>query len=426
MDNFYPVLCGGTFLTLLIRARKQRLSARDLYKTGAADKLSDRRMFLELIKTVKVNYIEPAGFGKITSEYKNCKKQSTEHLSFLKDFGSQLEAMYQASLDRMVSFIEKYLDVDPDGGLHNRLVRELLDLIEQDRDIGNEDEFRLLPDGLPAKKADLCGTLSEPLDICLPVFLLSVWHFIIRNIPDTTVGRATCESWDASYTIGEDFKRPLNISIELPVDSGIKTEKGLVPQSEPTVDDLIENELPNDGEIYHVILKKTIPSGSRFQKGFVVNKDSYAETQEVDDGEIIAIINGEVSQATKDSMRNTVDDKILPELREKLREPMLHIYDLIIKQANGKDEDVSSKLKSFIHYIDSEILNGSASRMMCLSEHGIYDSLLNLKGFVEEHSRNTSLLSDFGSICCGPSYYTQLLKEFQSLVMEIFSEDDDV
>jgi len=422
------------------------MKARDLLR-GKTEILRDTNVFLDLIKIVKKNYEEPEGFGKITSEYKSCKKQSPEHLSFFNDIAvpdinKSMITKCSESLDDTVSFMNKYLDVDPKGGMYEQLVRRLLDLIEKDQSIDDEEKFRTLPIGSPNRKTELTELNSshdKPLDICLPVFLLSIWHFILMNRRDTTIGKETYESWHLPQPegskakrvymgkIGENYQRPLNINIELPVDSDIRSKKKLLFQSKPSIDDLIENELSYASELSNFpnIMPKIINvPDSRVERGFVMNKDSCTKTEEDDYGEIKAILNGQVSQATKDSMHSIVDDEILPQLREMLREPMLHIYDLIISQANGRDEDASSELGNFINFIDSDILGVSASTMMRLSGHEMYDSLLRLREFLENYSRNTSL-SAFGNIYREPPYYTQLQEEFESLVMEIFSEDGD-
>ena len=48
-------LCGGTFLSLLINARKQRMGVREHYK-GESDGLSDPSVLLALIRVAYPDY----------------------------------------------------------------------------------------------------------------------------------------------------------------------------------------------------------------------------------------------------------------------------------------------------------------------------------------------------------------------------------
>ena len=49
MSYDYPRLCGGTFLTLLLRARKQRVKARE-HRQGQHDGLADTDIMIGLVK----------------------------------------------------------------------------------------------------------------------------------------------------------------------------------------------------------------------------------------------------------------------------------------------------------------------------------------------------------------------------------------
>ena len=71
------------------------------------------------------------------------------------------------------------------------LVRAIVDLIQQDQTIKAGDEFYIGPNGEKKKKAAL-GDLKE---VCLPSFLLGVWHYVVVNRRDNSVGRKTYDVW---------------------------------------------------------------------------------------------------------------------------------------------------------------------------------------------------------------------------------------
>ena len=53
------------------------------------------------------------------------------------------------------------------------------------------DEFYIGPNGEKKKKAAL-GDLKE---VCLPSFLLGVWHYVVMNRRDNAVGKKTYDVW---------------------------------------------------------------------------------------------------------------------------------------------------------------------------------------------------------------------------------------
>ena len=77
-------LCGGTFLSLLINARKQRMGVREHYK-GESDGLSDPSILLALIKVVYPDYADltqttKASFKTATSRYKMCQSNGGTYI----------------------------------------------------------------------------------------------------------------------------------------------------------------------------------------------------------------------------------------------------------------------------------------------------------------------------------------------------------
>lgn len=79
------------------------------------------------------------------------------------------------------------------------LVRALVDLIQQDQSIKASDEFYIEPNGEKKKKAAL-GDLKE---VCLPSFLLGVWHYVVVNRKDNGIGKKTYDMWCPSAGRGQ-------------------------------------------------------------------------------------------------------------------------------------------------------------------------------------------------------------------------------
>lgn len=195
--NDYPRLCGGTFFTLVLQALRQRMKAREHY-TGDSDGLSDPEVLVGLIKVINPDYIDTGkeNLKGTTNNYKACKTSSSTYLPFydkqvVSAFDSIVKTNYQTALNGMIGFVNYFLDVSETVHKDVNLVRALVDLIQQDQTIKADDEFYIEPNGEKKKKAAL-GDLKK---VCLPSFLLGVWHYIVVNRKDNSVGQKTYDAW---------------------------------------------------------------------------------------------------------------------------------------------------------------------------------------------------------------------------------------
>lgn len=192
-----PKLCGGTFFVLVLQALKPRIKARQHYK-GERDGLSEPEVLIGLIKVINPDYIEPkegALKGK-TNDFKSCKTSNGKYLPFgdtpeIETFDERVRTNYKAALDAMTEFINTFLETGTAVQKEVRLVKALIDLIEQDKSIQPEDVFYIGENGGQIKKTAL-GGLD---DVCLPAFLLGVLHFIVVNRKDNSVGKSTYDEW---------------------------------------------------------------------------------------------------------------------------------------------------------------------------------------------------------------------------------------
>jgi hypothetical protein len=225
VPNFtYPILCGGTFFTLILEARKQRTSKRSQY-AGELDGLSQPDILTGLGRVVLPEYVEPKNkdtYSTNVSDYKSCENNGT-NLSFLFNpavtaFDNRVKSDYRSALKSMCAFVSRFLDVGTSTAREVWLVKALLDLIDTDQSIDDSQVFYIDEDGRGIKKAAF-HTMSE---FCLQSFLLGVWHFIIKNRPENKDGKATydviCPSRDRAerkYTgkLGEDIKRSIKVRL---------------------------------------------------------------------------------------------------------------------------------------------------------------------------------------------------------------------
>ena len=221
--NEYPRLCGATFFTLVLQALRQRMKAREHY-SGDSDGLSDPEVLVGLIKVINPDYSDPGkeNLKGTVNNYKACKTSTSAYLPFDDDqvisaFDTTVRTDYQTALNGMIGFVNGFLDLGESVHKDANLVRALIDLIQQDQTIKAGDEFYVGPNGEKKKKAAL-GDLKE---VCLPSFLLGVWHYIVVNRKDNSVGKKTYDVWCPSagggqrkYTahMGEGILEGLTIS----------------------------------------------------------------------------------------------------------------------------------------------------------------------------------------------------------------------
>lgn len=195
--NEYPRLCGGTFFTLVLQALQQRMNAREHYD-GDSDGLSDPEVLVGLIKVINPAYVDPGKekLKTIVNNYKRCETSTSTYFPFGDDqvisaFDEIIRNNYQTALNGMIGFVNDFLDVSETVHKDVNLVRALIDLIQQDQTIKASDEFYIGPNGEKKEKAAL-GDLKE---VCLPSFLLGVWHYVVMNRRDNAVGKKTYDVW---------------------------------------------------------------------------------------------------------------------------------------------------------------------------------------------------------------------------------------
>jgi hypothetical protein len=203
--NEYPRLCGGTFFTLVLQALQQRMNAREHYD-GDSDGLSDPEVLVGLIKVINPAYTDPGKerLKTIVNNYKRCESSTSTYFPFSDDqvvaaFDETVRTDYQTALNGMIGFVNNFLDVSKAVHKDANLVRAIVDLIQQDQSIEAETEFYIGQNGEKKKKA----ALGDLKDVCLPSFLLGVWHYVVVNRKDNSVGKKTYDVWCPSAGGGQ-------------------------------------------------------------------------------------------------------------------------------------------------------------------------------------------------------------------------------
>lgn len=184
----YSKLCGGTFLTLLLK--RKRINK----KTGKpnANSLFLRDLFM-LIGDIFYKEFKGRSAATTTSKYKSCESINTGFLNTLADdnikkFNDLIKNDYEKLMYGMQSYIDSYLLIDPKDPW---LVYALLELIDDDIDIKESYEFYCMPDGKTIRKDDL---LRESV-ISVPALLIGIWYYVINEKISNRIGRETFLSW---------------------------------------------------------------------------------------------------------------------------------------------------------------------------------------------------------------------------------------
>ena len=193
----YPRLCGGTFMTLVIQALRQRKKAREHYK-GESDKLNDPDVLVGLITVINPDYKDPgkAVLKTKANDYKSCKLSKGQYLPFgekltIGVFDKRVQEDYLVARNDMSTFVDRFIETGTMLQKDVRLVKALIDLIDQDDSIDDDVEFPIGENGELVRK-DHFGDLDK---VCLPAFLLGIWHFIVVNRKNNKVGQDTYDIW---------------------------------------------------------------------------------------------------------------------------------------------------------------------------------------------------------------------------------------
>ena len=239
----YFRLCGGTLFTLIIEASLPKPSNSEIY-SGTENYITDEILLTDLLRIAMPSL--PALVSNDALRFKQCVGKTSRKLKTAKgEIGvaltKRLDSEYSACYQAMTTFISKFLD-QPQGK-DQKLVRALLELIEQDQSIAPTQAFRVSPWGKAISKSDM----AEMVVINIPSFLLGVLHFSLTEILDNSVGQETYNTWCPKSSteherryyqghMGEKITRKISFNYTLDDDTNISPVQALTDDSVFTED----------------------------------------------------------------------------------------------------------------------------------------------------------------------------------------------
>lgn len=165
-------LCGGTFFTLLLEARKQLLGANEHY-AGKKDGLTEYETLIGLARVIRSDLATPMPTEIKTiqgnaSEYKKCKNAGGGYFPFgdktaLRVFDERVKNEYVDTVRKMCCFVDGFIDAGGDIKKDELLVKALVELIALDNYIDDSQSFYIREDGTTAQKKELVNMKEIPL-----------------------------------------------------------------------------------------------------------------------------------------------------------------------------------------------------------------------------------------------------------------------
>jgi hypothetical protein len=191
-EYMHPVLCGGIFFTLLLEARGQRTGKRGNAK-GETDGLSQTDLLIELVKIIG-KFNPPAKISTLKKNvggYRQCDDNGGTYFSAaletenrVKAFDEKVKSNYASVLSDMSVLVARFIDEDKAV----MLIKALLEVIGSDEALSDAVFY-------VGDESTTRDDLLKMESVCLPSFLLGVWHYIVLNVQDNTVGQPTFKEW---------------------------------------------------------------------------------------------------------------------------------------------------------------------------------------------------------------------------------------
>lgn len=209
-----PYLCGGTFLTQILRARKA-LTTSTGHTNGQKESLSEQETFRRLISIYHLSdFYGGTSLKPYTSKYKRCTDSLTAYGQFSdydlqRAFDEDIKSDNSTALRMMAEFVQEFIN----PALWLQLVRCLLDMIKSDEDIQADDRFYITADATAVMAKDIIKLGHFHIE----PFLLGVWHYIIMNRADKNEkGAYTYNEWyqnkgDYRGTIGNGITHKFSV-----------------------------------------------------------------------------------------------------------------------------------------------------------------------------------------------------------------------
>jgi len=213
-----PRLCGGTFFTLLLEAREQRTSKRN-NADGKTDGLSQPELLIELVRIIKPSFNPPVKISTLKKNvggYRKCEDNGGTYFAAVFEssdvdaFDLRIKSEYHNVVSAMSELIERFISDDKGEWLF----KALLGVIGKDTSI----DKNFIIYGNQMSKSEVMNIDN----ISLASFVLGIWHYVVTNVKDNTVGQATFNNWHTkkgdtnsewvfNSDIGNEIKRTITI-----------------------------------------------------------------------------------------------------------------------------------------------------------------------------------------------------------------------
>ena len=203
-------LCGGTLLVLTLHSRKSEGKEAD---------------FLEhLLKILLPSFkrFNTQAYDNGVNLFKQCKNSSAFATPFKEDstkdiITKEITENYHEALKRSEEFIKKHIGIESEEDKYF-LVKAVLEVLAQDKSVGDNNPFYIFSDGQSVSKKELCSMQK----FYFPSFFLGIWYYVMMHIEDNPEGQATYNEWcpksgrKRPYTanIGEKSERDVELSPE--------------------------------------------------------------------------------------------------------------------------------------------------------------------------------------------------------------------
>lgn len=187
----FPRLCGGTVFILLLAARGQRTAKRD-NANGKTDGLSQPELLIELVRIIKPSFNPPAKTSTLKKNvggYRKCEDNGGTYFAAVFEssdadaFNLRIKSEYHNVVSAMSELIQRFVSDDK----VEWLFKAFLEVIEKDTNIDKD----FIIEGKQMSKSEVLNIDN----VSLASFALGVWHYVVMNVKDNTVGQATFNSW---------------------------------------------------------------------------------------------------------------------------------------------------------------------------------------------------------------------------------------
>lgn len=151
-----PYLCSGTFLTQILRARKELTTSTE-HTSGQKESLSEQETFRRLISIYHLSdFYGGTSLKPYTSKYKSCTDSLVAYGQFSDNdlhraFDEDIRNDNSIALHMISEFVQEFIAPT----LWLQLVRSLLDMIRTDKDIQADDMFYITADTSAVSAKDI-------------------------------------------------------------------------------------------------------------------------------------------------------------------------------------------------------------------------------------------------------------------------------